>query len=1017
MKKILLFLGMFLFIFNVKALTFNVNITEINDLGNNGTLGSITNIDLENKELDAYFQDIGDEVRFEIVITNSGDRAGTLRSITITSSSDKMEYTTSLPENGLAINGNDTNGVAVIAKVLPGATNGTSSTELKITYNYDEGSCPEGEILSDDESMCLCPAGMERNETGICVTPEKPVECKDDEIYNETKKICEKKVVPVNPSNPKTMDNIILITLLFVVSGLGIYAVMFKKLKTNKKKVVAGVITGVTTLALSFTVLASVFGLDNLLSAIVNPITKSKELVVTVNETLDLIETWDGDCDVTGALTPDNVFEGGSGTESDPYQIKTANQLACFAKSVNEGNTYEGKFIKQTKNIKLNDNLNDQAEAGDLSNAHVWISAGYKYWDDDAWENIIKSFNGTYDGDNKIISGLYLTNDSIPYNQYSHKGLFGYATNATFKNMILSDVYYNTGGNTGALLGYAFDSLTVDNVTTFGTGVADGWDGAGVVSNYSGNNNAGTLTITNTTNNMDLTCNGSGSGIIHRMEDALVSDEPTIIFRNNTNTGDITFTGGPSIAGGLFGYVNTDGYLVCDNNVNTGTLTNTVTHGGGNIGGIFGQAFATTAELTNSHNTGDMVGFEWSGSSGMLYGSVYANTVTVDNSYNSGDYTPSIELTGRDSSDYFGGIVGYISARATITNCYNTGDLSGNISYLAGIVAKTEGSTIENCYNTGDLLGYGYVGGIFSYGTNTTINKTYNTGTINTTIGPMSGGIVGYSATTVTNSYNTGTIINNGGGYTGGICGHYCNTVKNCYNRGDVIANNSPTDIGGITGYGMDEVENCYNSGNVIYPNTTRYGNSGYVAGISAQGGTVKNSYNLGDVVFHLISVPNAYEPNPHVDGIATYASANGCVNTGKVTLVADEPLESPHLISMDGISYYGGNNNFNAGELVIDDSALTTPIRQDGLSHSIRLGQITEGYTAREGNKFNTDPNNKAIGCYGIWPQCTDEASLAVGVYTTEEAPSILSIINGDNAYNDELDDDGLPTLRAFNE
>ena len=116
------------------------------------------------------------------------------------------------------------------------------------------------------------------------------------------------------------MDNIILITLLFVVSGLGIYAVMFKKLNTNRKKITAGIVTGVITLGASFTVLAGVFGLDNLLGAIINPITKSKDLTITVNEEIDLIETWDGECSLEAAnLTPGNIFQGGSGTESDPY--------------------------------------------------------------------------------------------------------------------------------------------------------------------------------------------------------------------------------------------------------------------------------------------------------------------------------------------------------------------------------------------------------------------------------------------------------------------------------------------------------------------------------------------------------------------------------------------------------------------------------------------------------------------------------------------------------------------------
>ena len=341
-KKLLLILGMFIFITNVNALTFNVDITNIEDKGNGGTIGSIENIDVNNKSLDVLFQDIGDEVSFEITVTNEGDRAGTLRNITFEPGNDKIEYTSNLPDGGLAINGNDTNKVTVTAKVKEGAVNGKTTSTVKIKYSYDEGSCPDGEILSDDESMCLCPEGMERNEQGICVKPEKPVECAENEIYNEQKKICEKKVVPVVPSNPKTLDNIILITLLFIVSGLGIYAAMFKRLKTDKKKITGGVVTGVITLSAAFIALASVFGIDNLLGAIINPITKNTELTITVNEEIDLIETWDGECSLdVSELTPDNIFQDGSGTESDPYQIKTAEQLNCFSKSVNNDVTYK----------------------------------------------------------------------------------------------------------------------------------------------------------------------------------------------------------------------------------------------------------------------------------------------------------------------------------------------------------------------------------------------------------------------------------------------------------------------------------------------------------------------------------------------------------------------------------------------------------------------------------------------------------------------------------------------------
>ena len=48
-------------------------------------------------------------------------------------------------------------------------------------------------------------------------------------------------------------------------------------------------------------------------------------------------------------------------------------------------------------------------------------------------------------------------------------------------------------------------------------------------------------------------------------------------------------------------------------------------------------------------------------------------------------------------------------------------------------------------------------------------------------------------------------------------------------------------------------------------------------------------------------------------------------------------------------------------------------------------------------------------------YDHCTPEASLGVGTYTTEEAPDILSIINGDDAFEIKSGET-LPTLKVFN-
>ena len=1048
-KKLLLIIAMFIFITNVKALTFDVDVTNIEDKGNGGTIGSIEKIDVNNKSLDVLFQDIGGEVNFEITVTNVGDRAGTLRDITFEPGNDKIEYSSNLPDGGLAINGNDTNKVTVTAKVKEGAVNGKTTSTVKIKYSYDEGSCPDGEILSKDESMCLCPEGMERNENGICVKPEKKIECAENEIYNEQKKICEKKEVtpvipdkkPINPSNPKTLDNIILITLLFIVSGLGIYAAMFKKLKTNKKRITVGVITGVITLSLSFTVLAGVFGLNNLLSAIVNPITKTKELVITVNEEIDLIETWDGECSLdVSELTPDKIFQGGSGTESDPYQIKTAEQLSCLAKSVNNGTTYEGQYIKQIKNIKLNDHLNDQATNGDLSGAHVWTSAGYVNWDSATSTNIQRDFEGTYDGDNHIISGLYLTTNSNLYPAtYHYTGLFGYTKNATFKNMILKDVYMNTDGFTGALVGYSYNSLTIDNVTTYGTGIFNGREGSGLVV-YNSPNDNDIISIQNSTNNINMTCNGPCAGFLYYQ----YGNPQKIIAKNNTNNGNFFLKTNAPQTSGMLGHMSTNsGEVLIENCANNGDITfaDNGRFKGMEFGGIIGYLEGNTITLKNSYNTGDITGMfgldTGGGIAGKLSGrSSSGNSVVIENCYNSGnliqndwstDYTVGtwggFTNMSTESKPYAGGIVGFVSGLFTMTNSFNSGEVSVCDYNIGGLIgASIYGSgTISNSFNTGNVKGYGYVGGIIGESNNGgNIVSSYNTGTIESTHIGVLGGLAGKWDISVEKSYNAGNLIKSSpvgnGPLIGGISPQPT-IVKNSYNTGNITIKtgsfSGSGQVGGIAGFG-GTIANTYNSGNITYEGST----SSQTAGICAMNGTITNSYNLGNILINQIGAEHDSSSGSGyywIGGVAEGDTSNS-VNTGNVTLKLRDPLPESNIINMGGIGYYKAySNNFNAGTISIDDSALQTPISQDGLAHSkVFVGEIQAKYNSgSSGNKFK-NANGFALGCYQRG-ECTLEESQAVGISTEEDAPSILSIINGDDAFEIK-EGETLPTLKIFN-
>ncbi|QIB68724.1 FMN-binding protein [Aminipila butyrica] len=165
------------------------------------------------------------------------------------------------------------------------------------------------------------------------------------------------------------------------------------------------------------------------------------------------------------------VFEKGSGSKSNPYIIKTDNQLQRFADKVNEKNDYEGKYIALSSNIEL---------------SGEWTPIGTK----DA------PFAGQFSGEGNTIDGLTIKNS----NQYA--GLFGYLGNgAEISDIKLTNVHISeeakavyAGGIVGmtgenitidncAVSGSVFSNTTADNASSYAGGVAGNLSASSIVSN------------------------------------------------------------------------------------------------------------------------------------------------------------------------------------------------------------------------------------------------------------------------------------------------------------------------------------------------------------------------------------------------------------------------------------------------------------------------------------------------------------------------------------------------------
>jgi hypothetical protein len=107
----------------------------------------------------------------------------------------------------------------------------------------------------------------------------------------------------------------------------------------------------------------------------------------------------------------------GDGSETYPYLIATAEELAWLATVVNESNTaYNDKHYKLINDIDLS---NYQSGEG-------WTPIGI--FSDDYYNT--KSFKGSFDGNNKKITGLKINTTSLRY-----AGLFGYVYDGTIKNL------------------------------------------------------------------------------------------------------------------------------------------------------------------------------------------------------------------------------------------------------------------------------------------------------------------------------------------------------------------------------------------------------------------------------------------------------------------------------------------------------------------------------------------------------------------------------------------------------
>ena len=365
----------------------------------------------------------------------------------------------------------------------------------------------------------------------------------------------------------------------------------------------------------------------------------------SVNKELN-VDRWDG--------TVATGFEGGSGTEDDPYLISTGAQLAYLANAINTNtnNTLYNKYFRLVNSIDLD--------------GREWTPIGcYRYPNSDS-DNGYLTFQGHFDGAGYVVSNFVIHS---PDSNHSYFGLFGYINNGTVKDLGVErfDIsisshskLINAGGIAGRINGtatgcYASGSI---NVSTKTYAVYAG----GLTGDFSG-------TMTGCYADVNVTANTSDNEVS---------------------------------AGGIVGYANSSG-LKITNCYSIGNVTAS-SDGSVHAGGIAGSVSGTT--LTSCYATGNVSAIssgEFSAYAGGIVGCTY-NVTNITDSYATGNITASNTSEGDANA---GGAIGYCSQTGTtVTGCYATGNVSATaistLAYAGGFAGRVSG-TFKNCFATGNV--------------------------------------------------------------------------------------------------------------------------------------------------------------------------------------------------------------------------------------------------------------------------------------------------------------------------
>ena len=346
------------------------------------------------------------------------------------------------------------------------------------------------------------------------------------------------------------------------------------------------------------------------------------------------------------------AFAGGTGTESDPYQIADGAQLAYLASEVNKGQPYENACFVLTADI-------------DLGN-HDWTPIGNSFSDALFGGTDYSVFAGNLDGKGHTVSNISIGTEGAP---------------------LESDVFGLFGMTGGKLSNLNLDGVTICGTAKNVSGYVIGLAGAlsGSASGPVENCHVANLSMTMKTPDSGMAAAYWIGGLVGALDGEHI-DECSV-------SGRITETSGKGSIGGLIGELGRAAKITYSH-ADVALDVKPDYYGGANVGGLIGKGNGEKdpeTVISNCYATGNVTGGAYSGGfAGSLWG------LNIKNCYATGDVTGAFasmaSFAGTDAPAAY--------AYGSVTNCYTTGAVVGTASstYAFAYQDATARSPITNCY-------------------------------------------------------------------------------------------------------------------------------------------------------------------------------------------------------------------------------------------------------------------------------------------------------------------------------